>query len=74
MIYSDEAETLGGLLACANKYAAVNTAEGSPGKRRLKIKPGLHTKSQLLLEKAAQVAESGRIKSRQSTNHPGHQR
>ena len=36
MIYSDESETLGGLLACANKYAAADddNREDAENRRR----------------------------------------
>ena len=65
MIYSDESETLGGLLACANKYAAAdddNREDGETCRRESGT-----------LAKAAQVTRTGITKSRQATDQPDRQ-
>ena len=82
MIYSDESETLGGLLACANKYAAAdddNREEGETrrresGKKKVEDQAGPSNEAPATIGKGDQVTQSGRTKNRQATDQPDRQR
>ena len=83
MVFSDQSTSLGGLLACANKYAATDDdnredldsrRKSQPSKKSGDDKPALQPKSQKPLAKAARTATTGEIKSRRRSGNLGLQR